>query len=340
MSSKCPDTRFRCAAIGLALTMVLGLAGAATPAAQELAATVAAASDADAAERRARNDRRADEPGTGPYPAIKEQIPALPRHVVYRPANLAALGAQKLGVMVWGNGACSEDGASSRFHLLEVASHGYLVLALGRIYSGPGAPPPQARPDPDAPPSGRTLPSDFLDAITWALAENQRPGSPFQGRIDPAQVAVSGFSCGGLQALAIAGDPRVKAVVLHNTGVPIELIDVPGMDVGKEVLEALHTPVIYILGGEPDIAYGNGMDDFRRIRQVPVAVANLPVGHGGTFDEPNGGSAARVATAWLNWQLRGDAAAASLFTGPDCGLCKDNSWTLQWRNVNAAPSRP
>ncbi len=329
--------RFRAVALALAASLALGIADAAAPG---TGGAVTPPVDPQAAQRRARNDQRADEPGTGPYPAIKEQVAALPRHVVYRPANLAALGTQKLGVVAWGNGACSEDGASSRFHLLQIASHGYLVLALGRIYSGPDAPPPRDRPDPDSPPSGRTLPSDLTDAITWALAENARPGSPFEGRIDPAQVAVSGFSCGGLQALSVAGDPRVKAVVLHNTGVLIEPTNVPGMDVGKEVLETLHTPVLYILGGEPDIAWENGMDDFRRISKVPVAVASAPVGHGGTFDEPNGGAAARIATAWLDWQLRGDAAAGTMFTGAGCGLCGPGEWTLQWRNVAAGSPRP
>ena len=42
--------------------------------------------------------------------------------------------------------------------------------------------------------------------------------------------------------------------------------------------------VIYILGGPSDIAYPNGMDDFARIGHVPVAVANLPVGHGGIHE--------------------------------------------------------
>lgn len=303
-------------------------------------ADAAPATDDDEARLREQLDLRPDEPGTGPYPAIKEEIAALPRHVVYRPADLAAMGSRKLGVVAWGNGACSEDGARRRFHLAEIASHGYLVLALGRIYSGPGAPPPDQRPPPDAPPSGRTLPADLTDAITWALAENERPGSPYQGRIDPALVALSGFSCGGLQAISVAGDPRVKTMVLHNTGVMIEPSDVPGMDVGKEALDALHTPVIYIMGGEPDIAYGNGMDDFQRIQDVPVAVANLPVGHEGTFDEPNGGAAARVATAWLEWQLRGDSTAARQFIGPDCGLCGKDGWTLQWRNLPAAQVAP
>ena len=80
------------------------------------------------------------------------------------------------------------------------------------------------------------------------------------------------------------------------------------MDVRKDVLATLHTPTIYILGGPKDIAYANGMDDFARITHVPVAVANLPVGHGGTYIEPNGGAAASVAVSWLDWQLRGDTA--------------------------------
>ena len=71
------------------------------------------------------------------------------------------------------------------------------------------------------------------------------------------------------------------------------------------------------------------MDDFKRIAHVPVAIASLPVGHGGTFNEPNGGAAASVAVSWLNWQLRGDTQAASRFVGEDCGLCSEANWSLQ-----------
>lgn len=290
-------------------------------------------------QQREELNRRPDTPGTGPYPALKEEISALPRHVVYRPASLAGMGRQKLGVVAWGNGGCSDDAASSRFHLLELASHGYLVIAAGRILSGPGAPPLAAR-APVAPgqlPPPRTAASDLTAAIDWALAENQRAGSAYFGRIDPKQVAVSGFSCGGLQALTTAKDPRVTAVVLQNTGIFVGTPStIPGMDVSKDALKAFHTPVLYILGGPTDIAYANGMDDFRQIQHVPVAVANLPVGHGGTYNEPNGGSAAQVAVDWLNWQLRGDAKAARRFMGEKCGLCTDAKWTLERRNFPTA----
>jgi hypothetical protein len=297
--------------------------------------------DPAALARQAELNKRPDTPGTGRFPAIKEEVASLPRHVVYRPKDLAGLGTTKLGVVAWGNGGCSDDGASSRFHLLEIASHGYLVIASGRILSGPGAPPREPRPAAPAAPQGqgqgqgqlpppRTQVSDLTDAVDWALAENTRTGSPYFGRIDPALIAYSGWSCGGVQALQVAKDPRVKTLVIHNSGIlnsgPTNMT---GTSVGKEVLQTLHTPVIYIEGGLKDIAYENGMDDFKRITHVPAAMANLAVGHGGTFNEPNGGAAASVAVSWLNWQLRGDAQSAKRFVGEDCGLCKDAQWSLE-----------
>ena len=36
-----------------------------------------------------------DTPGTGPYPALKEADASLPDHVVYRPANIGAMGVRR-----------------------------------------------------------------------------------------------------------------------------------------------------------------------------------------------------------------------------------------------------
>ena len=279
---------------------------------------------------------------------MKEEVASLPAHVVYRPRDLASLGTLKLGVVAWGNGGCSDDGASTRFPLLELASHGYLVIASGHILSGPGAPPRPARGPGAAPaasgpgpgsaprslPPPRTKASDLNAAIDWALAENQRRGSDYFGRIDPKAVAVAGWSCGGLQAITAAQDPRVATAVLQNTGIFINGPSaIPGMDLSKDALLKLHTPVLYILGGPTDIAYANGMDDFKRIEHVPVAVANIATGHTGTYFEPNGGAVAQVALGWLQWQLRHDRKAARLFVGKDCGLCKDPKWTLEKKRL-------
>jgi hypothetical protein len=302
--------------------------------------------EAQRAEQAAMRERQANMPdtqGTGRFPALKEEVDSLPDHVVYRPSNLAGLGNTRLGIYLFGNGACVDDGASSRLHLLEIASHGYLAIAPGRIRSGPGATAPRV-PAPAQMPAGgppplqvRTSYKDLLSALDWALAQNADSKSPYYQRIDAKAVAVSGFSCGGAQALRVAGDPRVKTVVMMNSGLfpDGQGLAIPEMNVPKETLKSLHTPTLYVLGGETDIAWNNGMDDFKRIEHVPVFVADLKgVGHGGTYWEPNGGKAAATVVAWLDWQLRGDARAARMFRGKDCTLCGDTTWVVQKKRID------
>jgi hypothetical protein len=93
--------------------------------------------------------------------------------------------------------------------------------------------------------------------------------------------------------------------------------------------------VIYVLGGSTDMAYENGMDDFSRIDHVPIAVASIDKGHGGTYTETNGGAAAAVVVDWLQWQLRGDNEAGKRFRGADCGLCSDPAWTFDSKGLDS-----
>jgi len=322
--------------LSAACVLILGL--------QVAHAQAPAAPTFDFAKMRAEVDafnKKPDTVGTGRYPALKEMVDSLPNHVIYRPADLSKLGNEKLGVLAWGNGGCAADGAGGRFHLAEIASHGYLAIASGTIQSGPGAPPKPGPPALGADgrplhiPPPATKAALLTEGIDWALAENQRKGSPYYGRINPKWIAVSGWSCGGLQALEVAADPRVRTVLIHSSGIFADANPIPGITITKAALQKLHTSIIYILGGPSDIAYANGMDDFKRITSVPVFVANLDVGHGGTFLEPNGGREASVAVKWLDWQLKGDAQAAKLFVGPDCGLCKDRDWKVESKNPTA-----
>lgn len=274
-----------------------------------------------------------DTAGTGPHPAIKELDATLPQHTVYRPADLSRVATGELGVIAWGNGGCSRDGASVRFHLAELASHGYLVVAPGRILTGPGAMPQPARAPGSALPEDYSTFEEVRQGIDWALAENANPASSYFRKIDPQLIAVSGFSCGGIQALKLAHDPRVKAVIVHNSGLlPDGAPSMAFMPTTKALLDTLRTPVIYIQGGPRDIAYENGMDDFRRIEHVPAVMLNQDTGHGGTFLADNGGQAAQVAVSWLRWQLRKDEAAGNQFVGENCGLCRDPHWDIQRKN--------
>jgi enterochelin esterase-like enzyme/dienelactone hydrolase len=270
--------------------------------------------------------------GSGPYPAIMEVDPSLPRHVIYRPKDLAPFKQKKLAVYIWGNGACTDDAGSVRNHLLEIASHGYLVVVPGFI--GDELKKVQAARPPRQEGAPLTLPTstlDLRDGLDWALAQNALAGSKYRGLIDTSAVAASGFSCGGVQAIELAtSDKRVTTLIVQNSGLfPDNAVKIPGMDLAKSALRKLRHPVLYLMGGPTDIAWANGHDDFERIDNVPAVLVALPTGHGGTYHDPHGGAAAAIAVDWLEWQLRGDKTAARSFLGQNCRICMVPGWTIE-----------
>jgi len=287
-------------------------------------------------------DKVPDLEGSGAFPATYAPAPDGLEYVIYQPKDLAGAEAKgKLGVYVWGSGACSADAAGSRFHLAEIASHGYVVIVPGKILSGPKAPPtPEGTKPAGGMPDFRTgaTGEKMIAGIDWILAENQRQGSPYFGAIDPARIAVAGFSCGGLIAIKAGMDPRVSAVLIESSGilrtVPPGMGNFPQMtSLKKDDLAKLHTPVIYLLGGPEDIAEPNGLDDFEHIQNVPVFVADQPgAGHGGLISVPNA-EGTKVELDWLDWQFNHDQIAARTFTGPDCVLCRDFRWQVHRKGI-------
>ncbi|EGF90006.1 hypothetical protein ABI_44330 [Asticcacaulis biprosthecium C19] len=267
---------------------------------------------------------------SGPYKVVVEEDPTLPEHVVYRPADINGVKSGALPVYVFGNGACSHDGTSSRNHLAEIASHGYLVVAPGIIPANHPAPAEEQRQPGQLKASNSA--ESLTQAIDWALKENGRSDSRYYGRVAADKVAASGFSCGGLQAISVARDPRISTVVVMNSGVFNDGNPIAGINVSKAMLADLHGSVIYVLGGPTDIAYNNGRDDYKRINHIPAAYVDIPVGHGGTYMEPNGGIGAEIVTAWLDWKLKGDASAADKFSGESCGYCVDKRIIYEKKN--------
>ncbi len=268
--------------------------------------------------------RTIEDGGTGPYSAITYTDNSLPTHTIFRPKDLTAFGkAKKLPIIAWGNGACANSPWEHVNFLSEVASHGFVVIAIGPM------------PQEGEKGGGKSTSSQMTDAINWAIAQNSDKKSPFYNKLDVSKIAVSGMSCGGLQTLETAPDPRVTTAVICNSGIFVNATGgFPGMpNLTKDNLLKLHTPTLYILGGEKDIAYGNGMDDFNRINHLPVFVANMEVGHGGTYSQPHGGEFAKVATAWFKWQLKGDAEAGKMFAGNPCGLSQNPLWKVDKKRI-------
>lgn len=287
--------------------------------------------------------------GSGPYKSVKEMDAGLPDHTVYRPEDLSALNGATLPLVVWGNGACANAGNSFSNFLTDISSYGFLAIALGPIVErntgGPGAAPAPAQPAIQQPtdttrlprnlPPAATHPSQMLDAIKWATAENERTGSKYYKHLNTTKIAVMGQSCGGVQAIEVAADSRITTAMVWNSGLFAQPSDMGGgKTLSKKDLESIHVPMAYISGDESDIARNNANADFEYIKSIPVFRAwERGVGHGGTYNQPNGGEFAGIAVAWLNWQLKGDQKAALMFRGTDCGLCVNPKWVVQTKNL-------
>ena len=144
-----------------------------------------------------------------------ERIAGVPSFPMYRPANLTAMA--KWPVYVFMHGSGSDD----RFLALSLerwASHGFIVVAP---YMG-------TEPDctnmlndgkcSDKSPDGRFI----QDAIAWLRQQNADPASELYARVDLDQLAVGGWSMGGVSTIkAVAALPAgtVRAVVLDSASV-------------------------------------------------------------------------------------------------------------------------
>ena len=107
-------------------------------------------------------------------------------------------GTTKLPVVVWGNGGCGGDGASNAQFLGQVASHGYLVIASG----APGG-------------SGGTTAAMMVASIDFAV---RAAGTGRYANVDATKIMAAGFSCGGVEAMAMSWDPRVKTIGIFSSG--------------------------------------------------------------------------------------------------------------------------
>jgi hypothetical protein len=168
--------------------------------------------------------------------------------------------------------------------------------------------------------------TDLIKGLDWLEREASRAGSRFQNKVDTTRVAAMGMSCGGLMSYAASSDKRVVTVGIWNSGL---------VQPDEKIYNGLHGSVILVTGGESDVAYPNAKRDFDSIpARIPVFYGVYPsVGHGGTYNEDNGGAYGVAALAWLKWQLQGDTSAKGrgFFTGDNCVVCKDEKWTVKSR---------
>ena len=174
-------------------------------------------------------------------------------------------------------------------------------------------------------------PTGLKQALEWAIAQNADKNSPYYGKLDVDNIAAAGMSCGGLQALHMSDDARIKTIMVMNSG----FFGTGESEDKASLAKMKQKSVIWILGGSTDIAWENGNDDFKRMSgSMPACLVSLDgIGHGGTYMQPHGGDYAKVATAWLNWWLKNDKESSTMFTGSEPGVGKMAGWTYERKNI-------
>jgi dienelactone hydrolase len=262
-----------------------------------------------------------DNGGSGPYEAIAATEASLPDYVVYRPKNLASTAEQAgaLPVVVFANGGCNDTSLPFERMLSEIASHGYIVIALGAMQNTL-----------DDRPLNKSPNTKMPEAIDWISAQTSRTESAYHQAANLNEIAFAGQSCGGAQVLAMAADPRVDTYLMFNSGIG----DMTMSEADRSSLKNVHGPIVYLIGGESDVAFPNAQLDYQRLNHVPVAFADaIDAGHSGTFEEPYGGSFARMALKWLDWQLKGESSNADVFLKAD--LEAFPRWTMKAKNFDS-----
>lgn len=156
-------------------------------------------------------------------------LPEFGGHTIYKPVNMGAFDA--MPVMVWGNGACSDNSLDHQNFLLEIASYGIVVVANG-VPGGAG---------------GSTNAQTMTASIDWAT---NNAGQGNWANMDASRIAAAGMSCGGIEAYGNSLDSRVTAMGIFNSG----QYDAGGTNAN---VPPINKPIFFFLGGESDIAYGN-----------------------------------------------------------------------------------
>jgi len=253
--------------------------------------------------------------GSGPHDVVVEtnSEDGIKCGTIFRPADLG--GGEKYPIFVWGEGGCSQNGLSNQAAMGEIASWGYFVVADGTPNSNNAC-------------AGGQSGEAFLDYITWAIAENDKPCSAYYQSLETAKIAADGFSCGGLMAENVAGDPRFTAIGITSSGL---------MGPNNDLWDSMHAPFKIMNGGSSDIAYQNGLNDYEAIssRGIPILYfSKSSAGHGGDLGQGRG-DFNLVNLAWLNWQLKGDEGATgkAFLIGASCEFCNDGGWDFMSANI-------
>jgi predicted alpha/beta-hydrolase family hydrolase len=265
------------------------------------------------------------------HPVVREAALGLPQYTVYRPADLDVFQPASLPVIVAANGACRNSNQPAIAMLTLVAARGFVVVAIGAF---------------DAPAVAErntAMPERLPTAMDWAVADPRAADEQFRGRLDPSRLAVMGISCGGIEALVAAADPRVRSALSLNSGFFSALAEeTPHLGFGREHLRNLHTPTLFVSGGPSDVAFDNTRANYELVSVPTVWADNPHAGHSGLWygyrdNAPDATLTHEAVTAvvqWLDFTLNDQTAAGAYFLSSSGGLGTVPGWSVSYRNFS------
>ena len=310
--------------------------------------------------------------GTGPWKSVAVGDASLPTHTIYRPENLKAYVDEngKIPVLLYANGACANNNLEMSRLLSEVASWGYIVLAIGPYAEMPDDAfyaqwkgvvrgwYPETKEIAIMGNGERLTPYTEEELAARAAqqeAERKAAPAPAPFRTYPRQLLEAldwltdqnanaqseYYHLIDLEKVAAMGQSCGGAQVLavaHDPRIKTCLIFNSGIGemsmsgASKESLANLHQPMLYLNGGTADVAYENANGDWKRIKELPVVKISTIDGHHGTYYEKHAGAYAVAARQWLNWQLKGMVGDSALFMNDEYGKMMHPDWTFDRKN--------
>jgi hypothetical protein len=260
----------------------------------------------------------------GPYATTTGTVTDAAGKTIYDlfyPANYRALRF-KSPIVTWGNGTGGSPAKVSTF-LRHLASYGFTVIASTLPNTGSG--------------------NEIDAAARYLVAQNAAAGSVFRGHLDVYEVAAVGVSQGAGGAVRAATNDRalyrtVLAFSLPNTFWVGPNPDCPTRADCMYNPAALTQPVFFLSTHGPFdaiIASPGTERAFFHSTTVAAALGIIMYSEGKRADHDsiantanggNPGGELGYATAWLEYQLRGDATAAKAFTRAHPELVSNANW--------------
>ncbi|WP_320673021.1 poly(ethylene terephthalate) hydrolase family protein [Patulibacter defluvii] len=219
---------------------------------------------------------------------------------IFYPADIAS--GPRRPIVTWGNGSWATP-ANYPGLLNHLASWGYVVVASTSQTTGKG--------------------NEMLAGAQYLVAQDTTPGSPFEGRLDTAAIAAVGHSqgAGGAVNATTHSGGLIKTTVTYALPAPLWVAAPDAFSVAQ-----LTGPAFFV-GGQWDVLIASATE-LRKYYDAAGGPAAIGIINGADHNtiQNAGTPVLGYVTAWLQYQLRGDATARGAFAGPTPELLTNSGW--------------